>query len=584
MTLGSTARALILAPLLLVLFVTGAGAQTPPAPAGEPATAAPKAAVQPEKDPFGRETPQGMVAGLMSALAAADYERAVRFFELEMVSGARGWTVLSGAGLAQRFQQVLDRVGSIITPAELSNDPNGALNDGLAEDVERFGSIKASDREVPLLAKRVKRDGKSLWLVSESTLDEIPESLRSLSEGASTRAVIDLLPQGPTVGGAPVSHWISLLLAACLSFALAWLLMKMRGPIERLVRHGGDETKLSRFIAASTGPLRLLLALLLFGLATQVLGVSVVARYRVLFGAQVLGWFGAAWLLWRWADAASEVILGRMSRRGQLTAYSAISFLNRAFKAFLGVLIVAALLRAFGVNVTAGLAALGVGGLAIALGAQKLFENLIGSLTLIADRPVRIGDFCRFGTTLGTIEEIGIRSTRIRTLDRTVMTVPNGEFAAMHIENYSQRDRFWFHPTLNLRYETGADQMRRIIQSLDSMLRDHPKVDANSARVRFVGLGAHSLDVELFCYVHALDHSGFLETQEELLLSCMEIVAANGTGFAFPSQTLYLRQDAETQKRGRIHDMDDVIRRPRRKKPLLSQEPIQVGIPLAQRQ
>jgi MscS family membrane protein len=116
------------------------------------------------------------------------------------------------------------------------------------------------------------------------------------------------------------------------------------------------------------------------------------------------------------------------------------------------------------------------------------------------------------------------------------------------------------------------------------MLRDHPKVDANSARVRFVGLGAHSLDVELFCYVHALDHSGFLETQEELLLSCMEIVAANGTGFAFPSQTLYLRQDAETQKRGRIQNLDDVIRRPRRKKPLPSQEPIQVGIPLAQRQ
>jgi MscS family membrane protein len=584
MTLGSTARALILAPLLLVFLAANVLAQTPPAPAGEPATAAPNSAAPPEKDPFGRETPQGMVAGLMSALAAADYERAVRFFELEMVSGARGWTVLSGAGLAHRFQQVLDRVGSITTPAELSNDPNGALNDGLAEDVERFGSIKAADREVPLLAKRVKRDGKSLWLVSENTLDEIPELVRSLNDGSSARAVIDLLPQGPTVGGAPVLHWISLLLAACLSFALAWLLTKMRGPIERLVRHGGDETKLSRFIAASTGPLRLLIALLLFGLATQVLGVSVVARYRVLFGAQVLGWIGAAWLLWRWADAASEVILGRMSRRGQLTAYSAISFLNRAFKAVLGVLFLAALLRSFGVNVTAGLAALGVGGLAIALGAQKLFENLIGSLTLIADRPVRIGDFCRFGTTMGTIEEIGIRSSRIRTLDRTVMTVPNGEFAAMHIENFSQRDRFWFHPKLNLRYETSTDQMRRIIQSLDSMLRDHPKVDTKSTRVRFVELGAHSLDVEIFCYVHASDHAGFLEIQEELLLNCMEIVEAGGSGFAFPSQTLYLGRDTSPRKRGRVRNTDDVIRRPRREKPLHSKEPIDVSIPLAQRQ
>src|SRR5690606_22365912 len=133
---------------------------------------------------------------------------------------------------------------------------------------------------------------------------------------------------------------------------------------------------------------------------------------------------------------------------GQLTAYSAVSFLKRAFKALLALLFVASLLRAFGVNVTAGLAALGVGGLAIALGAQKLFENLIGSLTLRADRPVRIGDVCRFGSTLGTVEEIGSRSTRMRTLDRTVLTVPNGEFSTLHIENYSQRDRFWFHPVL----------------------------------------------------------------------------------------------------------------------------------------
>jgi MscS family membrane protein len=247
-----------------------------------------------------------------------------------------------------------------------------------------------------------------------------------------------------------------------------------------------------------------------------------------------------AWLLWRWADAAGEVILGTMSRRGQLTAYSAISFLNRAFKVLLVIVFAASLLRAFGVNVTAGLAALGVGGLAIALGAQKLFENLIGSLTVLADRPVRIGDFCRFGDTLGTVEEIGIRSTRIRTLDRTVLTVPNGEFATLHIENYSQRDRYWFHPILNLRYETSTDQMRYLLQVLRDMLAKHPKVDSTTARVRLIGLSAYSLDVEIFAYVIAWDYPGFLELQEELLLACMEIVEKSGVGFAFPSQTLYL--------------------------------------------
>ena len=236
-------------------------------------------------------------------------------------------------------------------------------------------------------------------------------------------------------------------------------------------------------------------------------------------------------------------MLSGMSRRGKLAAYSAVSFLSRAVKGLLVVLFLVVLLNAFGVNVTTGLAALGVGGLAIALGAQKLFENLIGSLTLIADRPVRIGDFCRFGDAIGTIEEIGIRSTRVRTLDRTVLTVPNGEFSSLHIENYSQRDRFWFHPTLNLRYETTPDQIRYLLQELRAMLYAHPQVDPNPARVRFVALAAFSLDLEIFAYVHARDYDEFLEVQEDLLLRVMEIVEKSGSGFAFPSQTLYLGRD-----------------------------------------
>ena len=273
-----------------------------------------------------------------------------------------------------------------------------------------------------------------------------------------------------------------------------------------------------------------------------------------------------SWLLWRWADAAGEVILGQMSRLGQLTAYSAVSFLSRAFKALIVVLLIAALLRAFGVNVTAGLAALGVGGLAIALGAQKLFENLIGSLTLIADSPIRIGDFCKVGDTLGTVEEIGIRSTRIRTLDRTVLTVPNGELSALQIENYTQRDRYWFHPILNLRYETSPDQMRHVLQELRTMLTEHSKIDNATMRVRLISLGAHSLDIEVFAYVIAWDYVGFLEVQEELLLKCMEIVDAAGTGFAFPSQTLYMGRDTGLDAE-RTHAAEAAIRlRARQKK------------------
>jgi len=340
------------------------------------------------------------------------------------------------------------------------------------------------------------------------------------------------------------------------------MLVALLRPLVRAIRRGGAETKVTRFIEASAGPVRLLIMLVLFSVAIQALGFSVVARYRSLFVAHLGIWLAIAWLLWRWVDAAGEVILNQVSRYGQLTAYSAISFFNRLVKGLLFVLVIAYLLRAFGVDVTAGLAALGVGGIAIALGAQKLIENLIGSLTLVADRPVNVGDFCRFGDKLGTIEEIGIRSTRVRTLDRTVLTVPNGQFSAMYIENYSHRDRFWFHPVLNLRYETTPNQMRFVLQSLRSMLGTHPKVDKESKRVRLIGLGAHSLDIEIFAYVYAMDYAGFLEIQEDLLLTCMEIVDRSGTGFAFPSQTLYLGRDSGLDQ-NRKREAEEAIRRQR---------------------
>jgi len=563
MTSPSPARSPLTALLLLLaLFAMpalAAPAWSQTAPNG---AAAPAAPAKPAKDPYGRETPQGMVSGLMSALAAADYGRAVQYFQTDSVPGMTNWSVLSGEALARRFQAVLDRAGTVTTAADLSNDPNGDVKDGLAPDLERFGAVKIPTGEVPLLAKRIERNGQQMWLVSDGTLREVPALYRTVAENGSGVPWLDRLPEGPTVAGAPLSHWIAILITACFSFAIAWALTGLRGPIERFVRHGGDETKLSRFIEASSGPLRILIALLFFGILMQWLGVTVVARYRALFVVQLIGWLAVVWLMWRWADAAGEVILGQMSRRGQLSAYSAVSFLNRAFKALLIVLLIASLLGAFGVNVTAGLAALGVGGLAIALGAQKLFENLIGSLTLIADRPMRIGDFGKFGDTLGTVEEIGIRSTRIRTLDRTVLTVPNGQLSAQTIENYTQRDRYWFHPILNLRYETSPDQMRHVLQALRTMLAEHSKVDATTARVRLISLGAHSLDIEIFAYVIAWDYAGFLEVQEDLILRCMDIVAASGTGFAFPSQTLYLgRDDGLDEERTRA--AEEIIRRQR---------------------
>ncbi len=189
------------------------------------------------------------------------------------------------------------------------------------------------------------------------------------------------------------------------------------------------------------------------------------------------------------------------------------------------------------------LAGLGVGGLAVALAAQKTIANFIGSLIIFANRPVRAGDFCRYGDRIGTVEQIGLISTRVRSLERTVVTVPNAEFSEMKLENYALRDERLLRTTLQLRYETTPDQMRYILAKLRELLIGHPSVTPEPARVRFVGYGAYSKDVEIFAYLRCQDQNTFLAIQEDVLLRMEDIVNEAGSGFAFPSQTAYLARD-----------------------------------------
>jgi len=239
----------------------------------------------------------------------------------------------------------------------------------------------------------------------------------------------------------------------------------------------------------------------------------------------------------------SRVMTARWVATGQVAAISVVPLARRALKAFVGLVALLAVFQNLGFNATGILAGLGVGGLAVALAAQKSLENLFGGLSLIADQPVRVGDMCRFGPQQGTVEDIGLRSTRVRTLDRTVVTIPNADFATMQIENLAARDRMRLAATIGLRCETTPDQLRWVLVELKRLLLSHPKVSPDPARVRFTKLGASSLDIEIFAFVKTGDGDEFLAVQEDLLLRIMDIVAASGTGFAFPSQLSYAATD-----------------------------------------
>jgi small-conductance mechanosensitive channel len=179
----------------------------------------------------------------------------------------------------------------------------------------------------------------------------------------------------------------------------------------------------------------------------------------------------------------------------------------------------------------------------LAFGLQEVFANFVSGVIILVERPMAIGDFCRFGTNLGTIESIGLRSTRVRAVDRTVITVPNAEFSKREVVNYARRDRMLMQATLCLRYDTSEDQLRFLLVKLWELLIAHPAILEEDARVRFCGFGSHSLDIEVFAYTECRDYSRFLGIREDVFLRMMEVVRQAGTDFALPSQTTYIARD-----------------------------------------
>jgi MscS family membrane protein len=249
-----------------------------------------------------------------------------------------------------------------------------------------------------------------------------------------------------------------------------------------------------------------------------------------------------AWTIMRLLDIVVDRLTHRFRRRGQKGATVLLRPLCNAAKVLVLVIAAVVWLDNIGFKVTTVLAGLGVGGLALALAARSSIENVIGAITLYLSRPVRVGDFCRFGDTVGTVAEIGLRSTRIRTLDRTVISVPNAVFARLHLENLAVRDKIRYHPRIRLRYETTPDQIRFILVEVRKLLYAHPKVLADSARIRFTGFGEHSLDLEIFSYIDVRQYPKFLEVAEDLNLRIMDVIAKAGSSLAVPSQTTYLER------------------------------------------
>ena len=316
-------------------------------------------------------------------------------------------------------------------------------------------------------------------------------------------------------------------------------------PVSRLSRMGGDQRPLLQAFARLALPLFFLIATpaVTYFALLQINFIGEVARI-IQLTATAMMFLAGAWIVWRIAPVLAEAIIATP----KINTESLDAHLIRICSRLLGIVAAAGLLAVgasqLGLPVYGIVAGLGVGGLAIALAAQPTVENLIGGLSLFADKPIRVGDLCRYGTEEGTVEAIGIRSTRIRGRDRTLTTMPNGVLSKMPVVSLSKRDQMLIQSTIGVRYETSPEQLRYLLVKIRETLLAHPKIDPDLVRVRFVGFGASSLDIELFAYVKTTKRPEFLSVREEIFLQVMDIVNESGTGFAFPSQTLYFGRDS----------------------------------------
>jgi MscS family membrane protein len=491
-------------------------------------------------DPLGRQTPEGTVLGFLQAAQFGNYKTAADYLQ---ISAAR--RLSQGPDLAEKLKVLMDRtfVGGL---RRLSTRPEGNPEYGTSDD-QTIGVFSYGDGEVPVVLVRVAdpNSGK-IWLFSADTLSKVPE----LYDSIQAHRVENKLPQSLVRNvflGMPLWQWLALFAAIPFALAIGWAVVLLLAIPRLLWLKFRNRPNLHSYSRMSM-PLVVTFSALAHRIIAAYLGLPLLQRlyyYRLIGVLVSIGFF---WFLLRTTGLTMQRLRTRAITLGRTGTGSLMLLGERLLKALVAIVAVLATLSILGFNLTTVLAGLGIGGIAIAFAAQKTLENLFGGISVLADEVIRVGDFCRVGDRAGTVEDISLRSTRIRTLERTELSIPNGSLATMNIENFTRRDKFLFNPTLAIRGETSADQLRYLLAEVRRMLYEHPKVESDSARIRLAGFDKGALSLEIFSYIITRDQAEFSAICEDVWLRMMEIVENSGSGFAGPSQIVHFSRDSGLDK------------------------------------
>ncbi|WP_350656232.1 mechanosensitive ion channel domain-containing protein [Psychrobacter sp. S1-30-MNA-CIBAN-0213] len=504
---------------------------------------------EPLPDSFGRDTPRHTVQGFISALGENDYLLASNYLNLSKSDNP--------TTAVREFKQALDAGGRFQADLQLNNTPEGNLTDQLPPSQENVGSINIGEKSVPLLLERVvSKQGEQYWQFSTDTLNSIPEVLENTNPTLVSRYTIDSL-EGKKLFGYQLTDLVAALTMIISSFVLTYIMVWILYHLLKIAYPRVRDVPLpvpDKVIL----PLAVVIMALILSEVMVYAGVSVTLREPVNRFTDIASWLAITWLLLRVIDAIFTRAVNLSYKKNYTERVSILGLLRKVVKALLLIFAVIVIFGNLGFDLTTGIAALGVGGLALALGAQKTIENLVGSVVVVADSPVRIGDYCKFGTYEGTVVDIGIRSSRVRTLSRTIVTVPNGDFSSMQIENFTSRDMFRFFHQLYLKRTADIEVVFKMVKDLDEFLNEHYLTNQEWNQVNILELRQDCYVIQLQAYINANDVMEFYDKQNVVFVDVLTQVKKYKVEHALPTQQLIVNQaELEQHMENDIENSDD---------------------------
>lgn len=466
-------------------------------------------------DEFGRGTPRSSIDKFLESIRHENYQAATNYLDFKETN--QTIRAMPREEVAKKLQLILDR-SLWVDLHSLSDDITGYQNDGIVGQRDLVGYVKLLNKETPIYVQRVPReDGVLIWKIAGISINHLPELYQQYSDGPIGELLTKIVPDIDILG-LKLWQWITLFFMVISATLIAWIPTRLIA--SRLRKSDHDMSQ--QLASIISKPVFFLLIALLLRWACGLLSLSIEAR-QITQGYPLLIII-ITWVLLSTISILRDHFIRQLAQDNKKTAANLLRPLTTMLQ--IVIIITASLvwLENLGFKATTILAGLGIGGLAFALAAQKTIENVIAGITLYAASPIKVGNFCRFGKNIGFIEEIGMRYTRIRTLERTLVNVSNTVFADMELENYSVRNRIRYKPRLVLSYQSSATQIKNVIADIKKILENHQQICEKPCRVRLADYLELGIELNILSYVDTTKFPIYAQVSNEINLEILEIL------------------------------------------------------------